>query len=328
MEALQMLFRDSQQAAEIYDDISAEEDRFSKDGLAVSEEEYWEIYYNDPEIIYEWKNGFLEVRPVSDVRGSRSYRWFCGILECYFQTNPAGTIINLDIGFRMELPDGTSIRIPDLSVVLDSNTDSVSDKDCKYSGIFDICVESLSYSSSKEVKRDTVTKKAEYEAAGVREYYILDARGKKTAFYSLNQKGKYEKLVPEGDIVRSRILPGFQFRVSDLYRQPSFKEMAEDGVYSGYVLPFYAEEKQRAEKEKLRAEKEKLRAEKAEKKISSVQQKAEKEKLRAEKKISSVQQKAEKEKLRAEKAEQKAEAERERAERLAAKLMELGISPE
>ncbi|RLC08431.1 MAG: hypothetical protein DRI57_24040, partial [Deltaproteobacteria bacterium] len=32
----------------------------------VSEEEYWETYYEMPDITYEWNNGVLEERPMGD----------------------------------------------------------------------------------------------------------------------------------------------------------------------------------------------------------------------------------------------------------------------
>jgi hypothetical protein len=43
-------------------------------------------------------------------------------------------------------------------------------------------------------------------------------------------------------------LPGFQFRIADLYRQPSLIEMAEDPLYSDFILPEYLAEKRRAER--------------------------------------------------------------------------------
>ncbi|MCP4109136.1 MAG: hypothetical protein GY749_27005, partial [Desulfobacteraceae bacterium] len=45
---------------------SLEEFPVSEDGLAVSEDEYWEKYYEHPDFSYEWNNGYLEERPVSD----------------------------------------------------------------------------------------------------------------------------------------------------------------------------------------------------------------------------------------------------------------------
>jgi Uma2 family endonuclease len=272
MEALQTLSREHPAYREIYGEMPVTEDRLPKDGLPVSEKEYWEHYYDDPDFVYEWKNGYLEVRPVGDVKAGDSYRWFSYILECYVRENPVGRIITPDIGFRLVFPGGTSVRKPDLAVVLHSNPDTVGSDRCSYDGTYDLCVESLSYSSAKEIKRDTVDKKNEYEGTGVKEYYILDARGKETAFYRLNSRGRYVKIRPAGGIIRSGILPGFQFRISDLYAQPPLESLIENKVYERYILPSYRESKQEAEK---RAEKEKLRAEKAEKRLILERQRAE-----------------------------------------------------
>ncbi len=161
MEDLQTLSRNDQTHQEIYGDIFPGENGVSKDNLAVSEEEYWEIY---PDFVYEWNNGYLEVKPMSDVKGSRGYRWFCTVLDYYLTTYPVGTTVSLEIGFRLALPHKTSARIPDLAVVSDNNPVSINDDDCTYSGIFDLCVESLSHSSLKEIRRDMVDKKDEYGA--------------------------------------------------------------------------------------------------------------------------------------------------------------------
>ncbi|MCP4112600.1 MAG: Uma2 family endonuclease [Desulfobacteraceae bacterium] len=257
MEDLQTLSRDDQTHRETCGDIFHVENDVSKDGLAVSEEEYWEIYYNDPDFVYEWNNGCLEVKPMSDVKGSKSYRWFCTVLDCYLTAYPVGTAVSLEIGFRISLPHKTSARIPDLAVVLDNNPVSINNDDRSYSGIFDLCIESLSHSSLKEITRDTVDKKDEYKGAGVKEYYILDARALETAFYRRDRHGNYKHIRPvKGDIIRSGILPGFQFRISDLYTRPSLEELAEDEVYHDYIFPSYKEVKQRAEEAEHRAEQE------------------------------------------------------------------------
>jgi hypothetical protein len=322
------------------------ENEISEDGLAVSEREYWDKYYNHPDFSYEWNNGRLEAKPMSDLRGSQICQWFQNLLYDYFRKHPIGVIVNLEIGFSLELPDKTSIRKPDMAVVLGKNPMPMYPSDCSYSGVFDLCVESLSYSSTKEVRRDTVVKKGEYEGVGVREYYILDARKIETAFYRLNRRGKYERIRPSaGGVVRSGVLPGFQFRVSDLYRQPSFEELVEDGVYQEYVLPFHQRVKQRAEQERQRAEQEKQRAEQERQRAEQEKQRAEQEKQRAEqekqraeqekqraehaeKKLAVERRHTEQERQRAEQERQRAEQERQKAERLAAQLEALGISPE
>lgn len=112
-------------------------------------------------------------------------------------------------------------------------------------------------------------RKKEYEGIGVKEYYILDARGEETAFYRLADTGRYRKIKPVSrEIIRSEVLPGFQFRISDLYRKPSLEEMTEDELYQGYVLPFH-------QKIKLIAEQERQRAELAEKSLILERERAE-----------------------------------------------------
>jgi len=250
--------------------------RLCEDGLAVSEEEYWEKYYNHPDFKYEWNNGYLEVKPMADHRSSLMYQWFSDILRSYFSTYPIGKIVNLEIGFRLAIPHKNSVRMPDMAVVLDNNSIVINPEDCRYWGVFDLCIESLSYSSLKEIRRDTVAKKSEYEGMGVKEYYILDARGKETAFFRAGKKGKYSHIKPvNGDIIRSGVLEGFQFRISDLYSQPSLKELSGDAVYKEYVLPFYQDAKKEAEQEKQRAEQEKQRADGLEQQLKAERQKAE-----------------------------------------------------
>ena len=244
--------------------VPAEDD--SLDGLAVSEEEYWDRYYNycegNCDRSYEWNNGYLEERPVGDFQSSVMYRWFLHLLECYFSTYPAGIIANIEIGFRLALPHGTVIRKPDLGVVLHGNPVAAKPLDRNFKGIYDLCVESLSYSTREDIVRDTVQKKTEYARAGVKEYHILDARGMETAFYRLNARGTYSKIKPGKDgVLRSQVLPGFQFRISDLYTQPALEKLSEDPVYQDYVLPFYQKARHEAESQRLRAEQEKLRAE-------------------------------------------------------------------
>ncbi len=197
MEALQALSRNGQAHWGTYDeDEPSGHDVQSKDGMIVSEEEYWEKYYHDPDFVYEWNDGRLEVRPMSDQKGSEAYQWFCDIMRCYLRTHPVGRMSNLEIGFRLALPHKAVDRVPDLAVVLDGNPVGLGDDDCTYEGVFDLCVESLSHSSSDQVVRDTVEKRDEYAWGGVGEYYILDARGVETVFHRLDRTGVYMPIRP------------------------------------------------------------------------------------------------------------------------------------
>jgi hypothetical protein len=257
MKTLHTLSRMSEQ----YQNNALITEQVSEDGLPVTEAEYWDKYYADLDFNYEWNEGYLEEKPMTDFKGSLIYQWFSDILRRYFSTYPIGNIVNLEFGFRLALPRKTSIRKPDMAIVLNDNPAMLHLNDFSYKGTFDLCIESLSYSKKTDILRDTVEKKKEYEGIGVKEYYILDARGKETAFYRLGEKGKYRKIKPVNkEIIQSEVLHGFQFRIPDLYNQPSLKEMSEDKVYQGYILPFYQEVRQKAEQEKRRAEKAEERA--------------------------------------------------------------------
>ncbi len=302
----------------------------SKHGLAVSEETYWERYYESSgdryyDANYEWNNGYLEEIGMSTHRVTFMSDWLQLALQCYFSSHAIGKILGGGVtGFRIPLAHKTAIRKPDIAVVLNSNTKILKGEERSYRGIFDLCIESLSDSSKQDIERDTINKKREYAEAGVQEYYIVDDTDR-MAFYWLNEWGEYEEIEPvEGDIIRSKVLPGFQFRKSDLLRQPSLEEMVEDEVYREYVLPLYQEQKkekelalQRAEQERQRAEQERQQKELALQHAEQEQQRAEQERQQKELALQ-----------HAEQEQQRAEQERHRAELFAAKLRELGINPE
>jgi len=209
----------------------------------VSEAEYWEKYYDyvGPEDHhYEWNDGYLEEKPMPDYVSYSMYKWLVKLLDSFLEVYPVAKIIGLEVGFRLALPHKVAIRKPDLGVVLNRNPVPLGPRDQSYQGVFDICLESLSYSSPSEIKRDTVTKKLEYAQAGVKEYYILDARDEavETAFYQLTPAGIYVPIPPTPDgLIGSNVLPGFQFRLTDLQRRPTLTETSEDPVYQAFVLP-------------------------------------------------------------------------------------------
>ena len=227
----------------------------------VSEALYWEKYYDTTLGNYEWNNGQLEELPLSDYAKFRMYLWFLNLLQDYLYVHPQARIIGLELGFRLTLPTKVTVRKPDLGVVLDTNSVPLHDYDRTYHGIFDICLESISDSSQTEVDRDAIIKREEYAAAGVQEYYLLDERGIETQFYQLVRRGVYEPLPRANGIVRSQVLPDFQFRVADLYEKPTPVQMIQDPVYSGFVSPLYRAERQRAEQERQRAEDAEARSE-------------------------------------------------------------------
>ena len=235
----------------------------SHDGRRVSEEEYWREYYLESDIHYEWNRGRLEEKPVSDYETITVYQWFMALLSHFLSVHPIAKLESLEMGFRLALPDGTVIRKPDLGVVRHDNPQPLLPLDCSYHGVFDLCVEALSDRERGGVERDTITKKAEYAAGGVPEYYILHCEPAHLAFFTRTDAGLYAPLEPQDGVIRSRVLPGFQFRPADLGRRPAHETLRADPVYADYVLPGWraAEERAAAEAQAREAAEERAASE-------------------------------------------------------------------
>ncbi len=305
----------------------------SEEGLRVAEDVYWEKYYDHPDFDYEWNNGVLEAKPMSDYVKYSMYEWLVVILREFLQVHPIARKMALEMGFRLELPgQKVTVRKPDLFVVRNDNLAPLGDLDRTYHGICDLCIESISDSSKKEIERDTVQKKQEYADFGVREYYILDPSAEHTAFYQLTPAGDYADINAGAEgVIRSDVLPGFRFRIADLYRQPQLIELVEDEIYREFVLLEYQAEKARADYEHALMQQERARAEQAQTDAEQAQTDAEQARTDAEQARTDAKQAradAEQAQTDAEQQHARAEQERMRAERLAARLRALGIDEE
>lgn len=244
----------------------------------VSRAVYWQEYYEHPHENYEWNNGQLEVKPMSSVVEFELYLWFMHLLKAYLTVQPVGQIVGLETGFEMLFSHKRTVRKPDIAFVHQNNPIPLLDTARRYEGIFDLCVESVSASSRKEIERDTVDKRQEYALAGVQEYYILDERGIETHFLQ-NVGGHFQPLPEVSGIIRSTLLAGFQFRRRDLSSRPSLEALALDPVYQGYILLSYQQERQQREQAQREAQKAQQQREQAQREAQ--QERLAKEKLAA-----------------------------------------------
>ena len=237
------------------------------DGRYVSKEEYWARWYENPypdiDVSYEWNNGRLEAKPLPNEPQLDLYKWFLVLLHCYIETYPIAKLINLETGFVLKIEDPAepsgqreAVRKPDIGVILNSNPVPWGGVDRRhFDGVCDMVVEAVSDSTPAEVRRDTEEKRRDYALAGVKEYYILDPGGEHMRFYRLVAGGQYEEIQPDaGGVIASDVLPGLQFRLEELERQPGLKTLALNNVYSGYVIPDFQISVTRTEAEAQRAD--------------------------------------------------------------------------
>ena len=220
------------------------------EGRDVTLEEYWARWYENPypdiDVSYEWNNGILEAKPMPNAPQLDLGNWFLVLLLQFINTHGIAKLINMETGFHLKMMDSEepsgmrqAVRKPDIGIILNDNPVSWGDIDQRsFAGICDAVVEFLSDSTLTEVRRDTEEKWRDYALAGVREYTILDPSGEHMRFYRLAPEGRYEEIPPDAEgVIHSEVLPGFQFRMEDLRRQPELAELALDDVYAGFVLP-------------------------------------------------------------------------------------------
>ncbi|MCP4697276.1 MAG: Uma2 family endonuclease, partial [Gammaproteobacteria bacterium] len=199
----------------------------------VTETDYWEKYYqHESGAVYEWNDGVLEEKTMSKHATVSIYHWFNELLDHYLRTCPVAEKTSLDMGFRLVLTHKTVVRRPDMGIVRHDNPVQLRPNDASFHGIFNACIEVLSDIEPGAKERDTVTKKAEYAGGGVKEYFILYAEDTDAAFYRLDENRMLYIPIEQDDrgVIKSEVLPGFQFRRSDLYSKPSPEEMTEDAV--------------------------------------------------------------------------------------------------
>ena len=222
------------------------------EGRRVTKEEYWASWYQNPyphiDVSYEWINGILQAKPPSNYPQIKQYRWFLSLISLYTETHPIADLINLNCGVSMTVPDAAQpsgkwdvVYKPDLGVIRHDNPAPWgADDQYAFEGVCDVCVEEISDATLDEVHRDTREKKRGYAVAGVKEYYILDPEDRYMRFYRLTAGRHYADIQPDAaGIIRSNVLPGFQFRRADLLKQPTLAELALDEIYANYVFPGY-----------------------------------------------------------------------------------------
>jgi len=105
-------------------------------------------------------------------------------------------------------------RAPDLQVLLPHRFDQIQGNEVI--GPVDLVVEIVSKTSQR---RDRYEKLGEYEAAGIREYWLFDPLRREQLVYILNAAGMYDLIAPDTDgAYQSQVLPGFRLASEPVWK--------------------------------------------------------------------------------------------------------------
>lgn len=186
----------------------------------MSYEDFLRTYMNGERL--EWVNG--EVAPMPPISGphAKEFNFLIRWMGEWVEEKSLGEI-RAD-PFQMKTSPNLPGRAPDLIFVATRNLKRLHHTHLE--GPADVAVEIIS-PSSKLI--DRVDKFAEYEAGGVREYWIIDPAVKIAEFYRLGRDGKYHLVeVGTDGVFRSQSLRGFWIKVDWLWNPPVLRSIRKE----------------------------------------------------------------------------------------------------
>lgn len=159
----------------------------------------------------EWVDG--QVVPMTPVatRHQDVADWLTALLRLLVERNELGKVLSAPV--QMRLP--RSGREPDVMFIAREKLERV--RELYIEGPADLVIEVVSPESQTPNRRD---KLREYEAAGVREYWIIDPVGQEAEFCDLGKDGRYERVPLREGVFHSVVVPGLWLRVEWLWQQP------------------------------------------------------------------------------------------------------------
>ena len=162
----------------------------------------------------EWIGGKAVFYPLTNERHQELTRFLWALLSLFVEARGRLGRLFAD-SFAMRTGLRANGRCPDLIFVHRDHLDRVQSTYLK--GPADLVVEIISPDS---VRRDRKEKLPEYEAGGIQEYWIIDPLAKRASFYVRGQDDRFQAVLLDGGIFRSRVLPGLWLQIDWLWQEP------------------------------------------------------------------------------------------------------------
>jgi Uma2 family endonuclease len=160
----------------------------------------------------EWVDGEVLVYMPPTIIHQRMVAFLMFLLQGFVRLHRLGEVLAAPVTMRI-LPGGAA-REPDLFFLSSERRYLLTE--LELNGPADLAVEVI---SDESVSRDKDDKFYEYQAGGVREYWIIDPRPnrKRADFFVLDQNGIYQPVPIADGIYHSTVLPNFWLNVDWLW---------------------------------------------------------------------------------------------------------------
>ena len=194
--------------------------------IPMSYQEYQQSF--DEDVHVEWVNGEAIIFMSAATRHQLIVTYLIHLLRSYVEFFRLGELLSAP--YEMKASPHSNAREPDILFVKAENRHYLEEQ--RLSGAADLVVEVV---SPESVKRDNEDKFAEYEAAGIREYWIIDPRPEelRAEFWVLDEHGQYQSMATHGTIYHSTVLPGFWLNTVWLWDTERYSALAAFAEIAG-----------------------------------------------------------------------------------------------
>ena len=178
----------------------------------MTEAEFVRWVFSDEDIRAEWEDGEVIILSPDNIEHTGLLIFLFNLLQPYVEHRDAGTILGPNVMVRFSRQKRR--RLPDLLFVAKEREHIL--RPTYIEGPPDLIMEVVSPDSQT---RDRRKKYADYQSAGVREYWILDPLSRQMEAYSL-RSGKYGEIEEASGTLHSVLLRGFYLKSDWLWRRP------------------------------------------------------------------------------------------------------------
>lgn len=177
--------------------------------MRMSERDF--VAWIDEETRAEWSEGNITIMSPVNTQHDELQGWMYRILSELVEHDDLGRVGGSELFVR--LPDPASRRLTDGFFVSAANEKNF--RDTYYDGAPELIVEIVSPDSAS---RDYREKFIAYEAAGVKEYWIIDPLAQKVEAHELH-RGKYRPIAETNGIVKSKVIKSLWLKTSWLWQK-------------------------------------------------------------------------------------------------------------
>ena len=180
--------------------------------LRMTEEEFERFTDGEFNRKAEWVDGEVIVPVATSIKHAQIVRFLLTLLYLFSARYKLGEVLGETAQVRFA--GLKQRRTPDIIFVANDRRHLF--RETFFEGAPDLIIEIVSPDS---VARDWREKYLDYQAAGVREYWVVDPMARQVEAYAMDAQNQYERLEAQAGRIASRVLPGFYLKPEWLWQE-------------------------------------------------------------------------------------------------------------